>query len=101
MTTLEIDAAAPAVVRPAQGAGRTSWGPSVFLATVVGAVLLSTPTVSGYEHWDGGSSYSSTGGVGAGVDYTSITWSWFQPVMLVGVLVVIAVLVARRRPVVA
>ncbi|WP_028049281.1 sensor histidine kinase [Cellulomonas sp. URHD0024] len=100
MTTVEIDAVAPAVVRPAQGAGRRSWGPSVFLATAVGAVLLATPTVTQYEHGKSGTSYTSIGGF-AQADYTSMTWTWFQPGLLLGVLVVGAVVLARRRPVLA
>jgi len=70
------------VLRLAQGAGRRAWGPSVFLAVVVGAFLLLTPT-------------------NAMVDgYAESSWQFRLPVGLVaGGLVVAGVVVGRRWPV--
>jgi len=50
MTTVEIHTEAPAA-RPAQGAGRRGWGPSVLVAVIVGWVPATTRSlvIAAYE----------------------------------------------------
>src|SRR3954454_22998565 len=80
--TTAVNTEAPMVLRLAQGAGRRAWGPSVFPAIVVGALLLLPPT-------------------NAVVDgYADSSLQFRLPVGLVaGALVVAGVVVGRRWPV--